>query len=145
MTSVPKYELNADMLRDVTQKTVQETISLEAEGYSCDGEMRVDVLIKAASENSSIESACQELSDVADSNTIREHLNEQFDGAELWEQEAQLNQALAYHIPDKMPRGGIEIAIDFHDEPFWRGGCSCSGIRSISGVCWRRRASRPGK
>jgi putative transposase len=119
MPSVPKYELNADMIRDVTQKTVQETIAIEADGYCCNGEMLVDVLIKAASENSSVEAACQELSEVADSNTIRERLNEQFDVAELWEQEAYLNQALARHIPDKMPRGGLEIAIDFHDEPFY--------------------------
>jgi len=119
MASVPKYELNADMLRDVTQKTVQETIGIEAEGYCCNGKMLVDVLIKAASENSSVEASCRELSDVADSNTIRERLNEQFDVADLWEQEAYLNQALARHIPDKMPRGGLEIAIDFHDEPFY--------------------------
>lgn len=119
MLSVPNYELNADMMRAVTQKTVQETMGMELEGYRCDGEMLVDVLIKAASENGSIEAACQELSDVADSNTIRERLNEQFDVAHLWEQEAQLNQALARHIPDKMPRGGLEIAIDFHDEPFY--------------------------
>ncbi len=119
MLSVPKYELNADKIRDMTQKTVQETIRIEAEGYCCDGEMLVDVLIKAASENSSVEAACEELSEVADSNTIRERLNEQFDVADLWEQEARLNQALARHIPDKMPRGGLEIAIDFHDEPFY--------------------------
>jgi putative transposase len=81
--------------------------------------MLVDELIKAASENSSVEASCQELSEVADSNTIRERLNEQFDVAELWGQEAQLNQALARPIPDKMPRGGLEIAIDFHDEPFY--------------------------
>jgi len=119
MPSVPKYELNADMLRDVTQKTIQETLGIEAEGYCCDGEMMVDVLIKAASENSSVEAACRELSEVAHSNTIRERLNEQFDVAELWEQEAHLNQALARHIPAKMPRGGLEVAIDFHDEPFY--------------------------
>jgi hypothetical protein len=119
MPSVPKYELNADMIRDMTQKTVQETIGIEADGYCCDGEMLVDVLIKAASENSSVEASCQELSDVADSNTIRERLNEQFDVAKLWEQETYLNQALARHIPDKMPRGGLEIAIDYHDEAFY--------------------------
>jgi len=34
MPSVPKYELNADMIRDVTQKTVQETIRIEAGGSS---------------------------------------------------------------------------------------------------------------
>lgn len=119
MPSVPNYELNAEMIRDVTQQTVRETIGIEAEGYCCDGEMLVDVLLKAASENSSVEASCQELSEVADSNTIRERLNEQFDVAELWEQEAQLNQALARHIPAAMPRSGLEIAIDFHDEPFY--------------------------
>ncbi len=62
----------------------------------------VDVLIKAASESNSVEASCQELLEVADSNTIRERLNEQFDVAELWEQEVYLNQALARHIPDKM-------------------------------------------
>ena len=77
MPSVPKYELNADMLRDVTQKTVQATVSIKAEGYRCDGDMLVDVLIKAASENSSVEAACRELSNVVDSNTLPERLNEQ--------------------------------------------------------------------
>lgn len=119
MPSVPKYELNADMIREVTQTTLQKTVGIEAEGYRCNGEMLVDVLIKAASENSSVEAACRELSGAADSNTIRERLNEQFDVAELWEQEAQLNHALARHIPEKMPRGGLEIAIDCHDEPFY--------------------------
>lgn len=119
MPSVAEYELKADMMRAVTQKTVQETVSIEVNGYRCDSEMLVDVLIKAASENSSVEAVCRELSDVADSNTIRERLNEQFDVGKLWEQEGQLNQALARHIPDKMPRGGLEIAIDFHDEPFY--------------------------
>lgn len=119
MPSVPKYELNADMIRDITQDTIQETLGIEAQGYCCDGEMLVDVLLKAASENSSVEAACQDLSEVADSNTLREHLNVQFDVGELWEQEAQLNQALARHLPAQMPRGGLEIAIDFHDEPFY--------------------------
>jgi putative transposase len=57
--------------------------------------------------------------DVADSNTILEQLKEQFDVGDLWGQEVQLNQALVRQIPDKMPRGGLEIAIDFHDEPFY--------------------------
>lgn len=119
MISVPKYELKADMIRDITHHTLEETVKIEAEGYSCDGEMLVDVLIKAASENSSVEAACQDLSEVADSNTLRDHLNEQFDVSELWQQEAQVNQAFARHIPEEMPRGGLEVAIDFHDEPFY--------------------------
>lgn len=119
MPNIPEYELNADMIRDMTQQTIQATFKLEAQGYYCNSKMLVDVLLKAACENSSVEAACAELSDVADSNTIRERLNEQFDVANLWEQEAHLNQALARHIPGKMPRGGLELAIDFHDEPFY--------------------------
>ncbi len=38
---------------------------------------------------------------------------------QLSEQEEAVNQALAESIPKKMARKGIEIAIDFHDEPFY--------------------------
>lgn len=119
MSIIPKYELSAETMRDMTQKTVRENLSIEANGYRCDSEMLVDVLLKAASENSSVEATCRDLVEVADSNTIREYLNEAFDVGELWEQEAALNSALAKQIPGDMPRGGLEIAIDFHDEPFY--------------------------
>jgi hypothetical protein len=84
MVSVVKYELKAEMIRDITHYTLEETVNIEAEGYCCDDEMLVDVLIKAASENSSVDAACQDLSEVVDSNTLRDHLNEQFDVSELW-------------------------------------------------------------
>ena len=119
MPIIPKYELSAEAMRDITQQTVQEHLSIEAHGYRCKSEMLVDVLLKAASENSSVEATCRDLEDVADSNTIREILNEQFEVGDLWEQEGQVNQALASHIPSHMPRSGLEIAIDFHDEPFY--------------------------
>jgi putative transposase len=119
MPIIPKHELSAETMRDVTQKTVRESLSIEANGYRCDSEVLVDVLLKTASENSSVEATCRDLVDVADSNTIREYLNEAFDVGELWEQEAELNSALAKQIPSDMPRGGLEIAIDFHDEPFY--------------------------
>lgn len=119
MPIIAKYKLSAKTMRDITQQTVQEHLSIKANGYRCNDEMLVDVLLKAASENSSIEAVCRDLVDVADSNTIRERLNEQFDVGDLWEQEGQVNQALASHIPLQMPRGGLEIAIDFHDEPFY--------------------------
>lgn len=119
MSIIPKYEVSAETIRDITQQTVQEHLSIEANGYRCHGKMLVDVLLKAASENSSVEATCHDLATVADSNTIRETLNGHFDVGELWEQEARLNQALAAHIPAEMPRGGLEIAIDYHDEPFY--------------------------
>jgi len=119
MTMIPKYELNAEDMRNITQETVQKHLSLEADGYRCHSEMLVDVLLKAASEKTSVEAACADLEAVADSNTIRETLNRQFEVGDLWQQEIELNQALAAHIPKDMPQGGLEIAIDFHDEPFY--------------------------
>lgn len=116
---IPKYKLSADQMREMTQKTVQTYMTIEGAGYRCTTEMVVDVLLKAASENSSVEAACNDLVEVADSNTIRDKLNEQFDVANLWMQEVELNRALASQIPTDMPRGGLEIAIDYHDEPFY--------------------------
>jgi putative transposase len=39
--------------------------------------------------------------------------------AQLRPQEAEMNQALASAIPVAMPRGGVEVALDTHDEPFY--------------------------
>jgi len=119
MTMIPKHELSAEDMRNITQQTVQRHLSLEAHGYRCDSEMLVDVLLKAASENSSVKAACADLVDVADSHTIRESLNQQFEVGDLWQQEVELNQALAAHIPAAMQRGGVEIAIDFHVEQLY--------------------------
>jgi len=116
---IPEYKLSAEKMREITQKTVQKHIKIGGEGYRCTTEMVVDVLLKAASENRSVEAACNDLINVVDSNTIREKLNEQFDVADLWMQEVELNQALTSQIPPDMPRGGLELAIDYHDEPFY--------------------------
>ena len=81
--------------------------------------MVLDVVLKASAECSSIEAACEDLEEVADSNTIRDYLNEALDIAELRGQEAEMNDALATSISATMKRAGIEVAIDFHDEPFY--------------------------
>lgn len=119
MTMIPDYELSAEDMRQATMTIIQDHITLSAEGYVCDTAMLVNVLIKAAVDQSSIGSACAELETVADSNTVREHLNQQLDVAELWQQEAEMNAALAANILGDMPRGGLELAIDLHDEPFY--------------------------
>jgi putative transposase len=81
--------------------------------------MILNVLIKASAESSSLEAACADLEEIADSNTIREYLNESLPVKELREQETQVNQALACCTPVDLVRTDIEIAIDFHDEPFY--------------------------
>lgn len=114
-----EYELKAEDIHCHTMSILRENIRLQANGYRCTTEMVLDVIVKASAERSSIEAACQDLKEVADSNTIRDYLNIALDKADLREQEAEVNAALAASIPVSMKRVGIEVAIDFHDEPFY--------------------------
>lgn len=116
---IPEYTLKAEDVRQATVKTLQSYLSLKTEGYTCTTQMTLDVLLKAAAQGSSIEAVCADLQAVADSNTIREQLNAVLDVADLRQQEAELNLALSSAIPADMPRGGLEVAIDLHDEPFY--------------------------
>lgn len=116
---IPKHQLCAEDIRQTTMKTMTQHLSLETTGYQCNTEMTLNVLLKAAVDNSSLEAACADLSDVVASNTIREQLNAALDVADLRTHEAELNAALASAIPSHLSRGGLEIAMDFHDEPFY--------------------------
>ncbi|NUM47561.1 MAG: hypothetical protein HUU38_22900 [Anaerolineales bacterium] len=94
-------------------------LKLEAHGYVCHTDMLFDVLLKASAECSSVEAACADLATVADSNTQRAYIHLALPIEELESQEQQANAALAEGIPESMGRTGVEIAIDFHDEPFY--------------------------
>ena len=52
-------------------------------------------------------------------NTIREQLNQQLDVCHLREQECEMNRALAEGLPSEILEKEIEVAFDFHDEPFY--------------------------
>jgi len=116
---IPEYRLTAEKVRQQTMKILTEHLSLQANGYRCTTEMVLDVVLKASAERSSVEATCQDLAGVVASNTVREYLNEALDVAQLREQEAEMNAALAASIPEAMKREGIEVAIDLHDEPFY--------------------------
>jgi DDE family transposase len=119
MTMIPEYRLHAEDVRQAMLKTMQSYLSLKTDGYTCTTEMTLSVLLKAAAQGSSIEAVCADLSEVADSNTLREQLNSALDVADLRQQEMELNLALSSVIPPDMPGGGLEVAIDLHDEPFY--------------------------
>ena len=116
---IHQYELKANDVHAYTLEMLQEHLKIEADGYVCKTEMILNVLIKASAENSSLEAVCADLEEIADSNTIREYLNEALPIKELREQERQVNKALAGCTPHDLVRTDIEIAIDFHDEPFY--------------------------
>src|SRR5215211_6820574 len=116
---IHQYELKAEDVRAYTLQTMKEHFDIKVDGYICKTEMILNVLIKASAETSSLEAVCADLEEVADSNTIREYLNAALPIQELREQEGQVNRALAGCIPDDVVRSDIEVAIDFHDEPFY--------------------------
>ena len=116
---IPQYELKAEDIRAYTLNLLKDHVKLDVAGYVCTTEVIFDVLLKASAESSSIEAASNDLQGAADSNTIREYLNMAFDIQDLREQESEMNAALAECIPESMPRTQVEVAIDFHDEPFY--------------------------
>ncbi|MCB0075395.1 MAG: hypothetical protein KDE20_28260, partial [Caldilineaceae bacterium] len=67
---IPQSELTAQDIRETMQAVSQEHLSLEANGYVCTSEMLFDVLMKAASENISIDAACRDLEQSGSANRI---------------------------------------------------------------------------
>jgi hypothetical protein len=116
---IPQYELKAEDIRAYTMNLLKAHTQLDLSGYICTTDLILDVILKASAEGSSIEAASNDLEDAADSNTIREYLNAALDIQALREQEREMNAALAECIPDSLPRTQLEVAIDFHDEPFY--------------------------
>lgn len=116
---IHQYELKANDVHAYMLEMLKEHLKIKVDGYICKTDMIFNVLIKASAENSSLEAACADLEETADSNTIREYLNEALPIQELREQEKQVNATLACCTPEDLVRTDIEIAIDFHDEPFY--------------------------
>jgi putative transposase len=116
---IPQSELTAQDIRETMQSVSQEHLPLEANGYVCTSTMLYDVLMKAASENISIDAACRDLENSASGNRVRELLNEQLSTEKLDLYETQINEALASQLPHQLLSRPVEAAIDEHDEPFY--------------------------
>ena len=116
---IHQYELKAEEICRYTRQVMKQHLHIEANGYSCKTDMIFDLLMKASAECSSLEAVCADLEEVADSNTVREYVNKYLPVDQLSQEEGDANRALAECIPEKMERKGIEIAVDFHDEPFY--------------------------
>lgn len=113
------FELKAKDVHTYTTGVLKEHMKIEANGYCCKTDMIMDILIKASAECSSVEAVCADLEETADSNTIRDYLNQALAVKELRQQEERANAALAECIPSGLDRKNVELAIDFHDEPFY--------------------------
>jgi putative transposase len=116
---IAEYALNAEDVRQMMLETMEKHLSLKTEGYRSSTEQSFNLLLKAVAESSSLEAVCADSCAAIAGNTLREPLNAALVVGELRQQEAEMNAALQAAIPQGMPPGGLEIAIDTHDEPFY--------------------------
>lgn len=116
---IPENALNAEDVRGMMLDRMEAHLSLKTEGYRCTTGQTLNLLLKAVAEGSSLEAVCADSCGVVDSNTLREQVNAALPVDEFRQQEAEMNAALQAAIPKGMPRGGLEVAIDTHDEPFY--------------------------
>ena len=116
---IPEKVLKAEDVRGMMLDVMEAQFSLKTEGYRSSTRQTMNLLLKAVAEGSSLEAVCADSCGAVDSNTLREQLNAALAVGELRQQEAEMNAALQAAIPGEMPRGGLEVAIDTHDEPFY--------------------------
>jgi len=112
-------ELTDERTRQVSVEQLGKHLGLDVAGTKATTKMVFDVLLHAASTGQSIEASCEELVDVADSNTIRDYLNEHFIVDKFEEIESQINSCLAIDIPRKVRRAKQDICIDLHEQAFY--------------------------
>ena len=116
---IPEHHLKAEDVHEMTLKVMEKHLSVKTEGYRSSTNQTFNLLLKAVAEGSSLEAVCADSCGVVDSNTLREQVNAALPVTGLREQETEMNAALQAAIPVGMPRGGLEVAIDTHDEPFY--------------------------
>lgn len=112
-------ELSAQEVLRHTQALLEEHLPLNADGYKCTTDDLFKVLVGVAATRGTIEAVCADLVGTPDPHTIRGYCNEQLCVEELPALEQQLNAALAAEVPRRVRRHAQEVAIDYHDRPYY--------------------------
>jgi hypothetical protein len=112
-------ELTAQEVLRHAQELLEEKLPLNAEGYKCTTDDLFKVLLGVAATKSTLEAVCADLVGTPDPHTIRGYFNDQLRVEELPELEQQLNAALAAEVPRRVRRHAQEVAIDYHDRPYY--------------------------
>jgi hypothetical protein len=102
-----------------TMIVARQYIPLTANGYRCQTADLWRLLLAAAARRTTIEAVCADLPTSPDSNTVRGYLTEQLPPASIGDLEQQWNSLLRSLIPDWLRHCPQEVAVDFHDEPYY--------------------------
>jgi hypothetical protein len=102
-----------------TMLVSQQYIPLSADGYRCQTDDLWRILFAAAARATTIETVCADLVGAPDANTVRGYLTEQLPPSCIRELEQQSNSLLSSLLPDWLRARPQELAVDFHDEPYY--------------------------
>ncbi|MDQ3252337.1 MAG: hypothetical protein M3R15_00275 [Acidobacteriota bacterium] len=110
---------------------------MQAEGYVCTTADLLNLLLGAAATRDSLESVCTDLTAAPNAATLRSYLNEQLRVEDLPRLEQCLNDALAAEIPASVFATARDLAIDYHDRPYYGKTAQSEGL-------WVRAEARDG-
>jgi len=125
-----------DVLRHARQALGQH-LPLKAAGYTCTTDDLLNVLLGVAANQSTIESVCKDLVGTPDAATIRGYFNEELCVEDLPDLARRLNAALAGEIPPRVWQQVCDVAMDFHDRPYYGKTPQATGL-------WVRGRARDG-
>jgi hypothetical protein len=111
-----------------TRARLREHLPLQADGYVCTTDDLLQVLLGVAVNRQTIEAICADLVGTPDPETIRRYLNAQLRVEELPALEQHLNAALAAAIPAHVWAHARDVAIDFHDRPYYGKTAQADGL-----------------
>ena len=94
-------------------------LSDASDGYTCDRQTVSDIVIKASVEGTAIEGACNALDAAPSGMTVRTYLNDELSVTALQEIECAIRTQLQADLPRRLWKRPLELAMDFHDEPFY--------------------------
>ena len=103
----------------MSQEILHEHIKLEASGYKVQTTDLWHVLLGVAADRGTIESVCNKLLEGPKAESIRQYIKGQLRAEDLPQLEKGVNEALVARLPKHLWRRGQDVAIDFHDQPYY--------------------------
>ena len=112
-------KLTDDQVLTRAHDLLHEHLPLTAEGSCCTTDDLLNVLLGLAVNRGTVEAVCSDWVTAPDPETVRHYLNEQLCVEDLPHLEQHLNAALRAEVPRRVWRHARDVAIDFHDRPYY--------------------------
>ncbi len=101
------------------RENLSKHLPLQADGYACTTADLLNALLGVAANRGTLEAVCADLVGTPDPETIRTYFRAQLRVEDLPDLERRVNAALAAEIPPRVWRRAQDVAMDFHDRPYY--------------------------